>query len=53
MTLSPIGDLQSLPIPQNIWEDIALDFITGLPQSSGINASGVDCILAVVDKLSK
>lgn len=42
------GVLKPLPIPNQAWQDISMDFITHLPASQGYNA-----ILVVVDYLTK
>jgi len=46
--LAPTGLLQSLPIPTQVWSDISMDFILGLPK-----AEGKDTIFVIVDRLTK
>ncbi|GJP55786.1 hypothetical protein CLOM_g14774 [Closterium sp. NIES-68] len=43
------GLLQPLPVPEQSWQVVSLDFITGLPPTT----SGRDAILVVIDKFSK
>jgi hypothetical protein len=48
-TTAPAGLLQPIPIPNNRWECVTMDFVGPLPRTR----DGHDCILAVVDKLTK
>jgi hypothetical protein len=45
----PTGLLQSLQVTEWKWEDIAMDFIVGLPRTQ----SGYDSISVIVDRLTK
>ena len=47
-TKKPVGLLQPLPVPSSVWEDVSLDFITGLPPFHRFTT-----ILVVVDHFSK
>ncbi|KAH9308596.1 hypothetical protein KI387_036507, partial [Taxus chinensis] len=40
--------LQNLSIPSQWWEEVSMDFITGLPKSEGKNV-----IMVMVDRLTK
>jgi hypothetical protein len=46
---TPTGKLQSLEVPLWPWDDIAMDFVVGLPHSP----RGRDSIWVVIDRLSK
>jgi hypothetical protein len=45
---APFGILRPLPIPHQPWQDISMDFVTGLPESAGY-----DAIWVVADRLTK
>ena len=45
----PAGLLQPLPIPDQAWDSVSCDFVTGLPMTPNRH----DAILVVVDRLTK
>ncbi|KAH9687361.1 hypothetical protein KPL70_014745 [Citrus sinensis] len=48
LTKAPARLLQPLPIPLLVWDEVIMDFITGLPPSRGLTT-----ILVVVERLTK
>ncbi|KAH0605317.1 uncharacterized protein H6S33_004539 [Morchella sextelata] len=47
-THGKLGVLRLLPIPEQPWQEVSMDFITSLPESEGY-----DAIMVVVDRLTK
>lgn len=48
----PHGKLAALPQAKRPWEEISMDFITGLPRSEG-RTRGFDAILVIVDRATR
>ena len=46
------GELQSLPLPKRPWQEISIDFISGLPEVFN-GKQYVNCILVIVDRFTK
>ncbi|GMG56349.1 unnamed protein product [Ambrosiozyma monospora] len=43
------GLFHPLPLPEGRWTHITMDFLTGIPTTE----NGFDCIMVIVDRLSK
>ena len=52
-THRPYGSLQSLPLPEEPFQELTMDFISGLPSSQRDNGHEFDAILVVVDRFTK
>ena len=53
-THRPYGELAPLPVPEGPWQDITVDFVTGLPTSIDPRTNKpCDAILVIVDKFTK
>jgi len=48
----PYGELSSLPVPVKPWQEVTMDFITGLPASRR-GDSVYDSVLVVIDRFTK
>ena len=47
------SDSQSLSVPTHDWNDLSMDYITGLPVSTNWKGKNFDSILVIVDLLTK
>ena len=45
----PVGEIQSIEVPEWKWEQIAMDFVVGLPKKT----KGHDAIWVIIDRLTK
>ena len=45
---APHGVLRPLAVPNKLWRDISMDFVTGIPSSEGY-----DAICGIVDRFTK
>ena len=53
MRYKPNGDLESLPVPIQLWKDLSMNFMTGLPILTNWKGDSYDSILVIVGRLIK
>lgn len=49
----PYRTLAPLPVPTQPFQEISMDFITGLPPSISVHGPACNAVLVVVDRLTK
>jgi transposase InsO family protein len=53
-THAPYGESQPMELPTGPWDDISMDFVTGLPLSKDpVTENAYDSILVIVDRFTK
>lgn len=49
----PYGQLQSLPLPEHPFQEITVDFITGMPEATGLDGQEYNAVLVITCRYTK